>query len=444
MEGEKTHPCALSSEGVATEHYCRIRNRNQNDHLSACCKFKCNSPWRFCTACLLTRTSPMRTLKNGLACEVHGEVGKLSQKELLKFLEKKPQSQPVPEPQVQHEEKAPRAEEAMQRSEVKTAEDPHLKMRISEERTKTQEVRAQKSKLRAKRKTLRTYSKRLEIAIERNLVRKRKRLMILSFRLGDIRILRPHKVRLRELSRKLDRVYEKAIAKLIPGVPEKDYRAALLEDVVRDILRANPDGGPTLWEASEKVASRLRLQTNTMHVYFRKNLTWEEITEMGIITREEVKKEQAKRHLLAPYDYVRFEREFESACTEGLLRTYVPMPPDQVLERFRTISQNYPTEWDFFIHSMHVAHALRSMCADGRMSVKQAGEQFGKQEYWAQIALGLHKLIPVPRGLLGPDAPNEWRLRFGEAVFVSTKDPSKQLRYARQELWNRVKSRYKK
>lgn len=410
---EKTHPCKLSREGVAGEQYCRAMNRQMSTQLEQCAKSACTSPWRFCPVCIVVRALPIHTLREGGVCKVHGEVGALGKQEVI--------SRSKSEVRQQGEDNLTLAPSQTQRNDGMAF---LRRKEVSKVISKTkQEVR----KL-SPRTTPQSLSRRLTRVMQLRLGEKRRRLKSLSQRLARFK-LSPTDCVLRPFS-----VFT--------------YQLAVIENVIRSMPQRAQDPLPTLWHVVKEAADYLNVGPHGLYYKMSMQLTKRDLEELGLSNppRRGDKPEQKVRQKVVPdFDFARFEKDFDEECRSALLRmsSYRPKDMGQVLREFNAIPKSQWADWDVIIDPLDVAHAINALCADGKRSKARAGALFGRQEFWVETVLKLHKLTPTVRGLIGPKASPHWRLQFGQAVLVSSHQPSKQLACAREEMWRMVRSRYK-
>lgn len=425
---EKTHPCPPSSGGVATEHYCRAMNRQMNTQLSACAHVACTSPWRFCPVCIVVRALPIHTLREGGVCKEHGAVGNLSRKEVIQrgdeirkksIIRISPQKTP---PSIVMEEKRRVVVEKKPALIQKRA--PQVEAPPLVEKPSPQKVLV--SKL-SGNTTLDSLSRRLGRAMRLRLNEKKRRLKWLGKRLTRFRIT-PGRIALKAFIL-------------------RTYHLAVLENVVRAMPKGPHSPLPTLWDVTKYASKYLEIGHRGFHVRVNKRLTEKDLEELGIQIVTERRAQPAKELVkkVHEYDFARFDSEFDEECRTALMRmsSYHPKRVEDVVREFNAIPRSQWADWGSLIDPLDVAHAIQTMCADGKMDRARAGVLFGRPEYWVEIVLKLHKLTPVVRGLIGPKASPNWRLQFGQAVLVSSQQPSKQLACARGEMWRVVRSRYK-
>ncbi len=404
-ESAKTHPCALSSEGVATEHYCRVRNREMSAHLKGCAKEGCPSPWRFCPVCIVVRASPIHTLREGGVCKEHGVVGILKEKEILylsKVVQQRHREHSLPVP----EEKRPERKSVVVKAKTSVVEKAPRKMNS--------------------RTTPQSLSNRLERVVRLRIREKKRRLHFLGKRLARFRIAS-------------NRVVLKAFTLWT-------YHVAVLENVVRSMPQGRNSPFPTLRGVTKYASRYLDVGHEGFHSRVKAQLMAKDLEELGIrVSVKSVKQGDTLVRQVPNYDFTRFDSEFDEACRLALMRmsSYRPRDMMEVLRAFGEIPRTQWAYWDLHVDPLDVAYTIQIMCADGTMSKGRAGVLFGRPEYWVEIVLKLHKLIPTIRGLIGPKASPHWRLQFGQAVLVSSHKPSQQLSCARDEIWRVVRSRYK-
>lgn len=395
---EKTHPCTLSSKGVATEQYCRAMNRQTNTHLTCCVKAACTSPWRFCPVCIVERRSPIHTLQEGGVCRAHGAVGTLNKKEIISRREKVSR--------VTEEEPKPAIPVRVPRILVKAKE----KSEIQETARRTVHHRV----------TPESLSRRLARVMEMRLNEKKRRLKHLGKRLTRYRTT-PEKVAFKLFS-------------------TWDYTIAAVEHVMRDMPKDPP---PSLWQVAHRATEYLNIGPHGLYLRLAQGLTDTDLEHMGIREKRAPREVLPKR--IPDFDFPRFDREFDEECRAALMRmgAYRPEEPEKVLRAFTAIPRNSWADWDTIVDPLDVAYALQHFCVDGKMGVEEVGKFFGRQGYWVEIVLKLHKLTPTIRGFIGPKASPDWRLQFGQAVLVSSKKPSEQLSATREEMWRVARSKYK-
>lgn len=404
MRDEVVQQCALSKEGVATEQYCRAMNRQMNTNLSCCAKANCRSIWRFCPICIVSRASPIQTLRNG-ACRIHGDVSAMNREQILL-----------------------RCKALASLSEkISTAVPvviPPTNTKVIAKRSLSLTGRAHHK--RGRRTTPESLWRRLDSVVHMRLKEKKRRLKYLSERLARCRVT-PSDVVFKAFS-----VWT--------------YQYAAVENVTRDLRIKSNVEVPGLWEVCQKAADHLDIGPNSLLVKMIAGLNIDDFKELGIrVPRSKSHVATTDRKMPIDHDYERFERDFDDQCRAALMRMseYRPKDTEEVLRTFNEIPKSRWADWDLVVDPLDVAHALNSLCSEGKMSAQRAAVLFGKAEYWVQIVLKLHKLTTTIRGFVGPKASPDWRLQFGQAVLVSSKQPGQQLPFTKEEMWRVVRSRYK-
>lgn len=401
----ETHACVLHPEGAVDEDFCRVTSRQALKNLDSnkgCSASRCWSKWRFCGACLLDGTSPIRTLK-ALVCPVHGRVGDTRPEELRrKFRPKpvarvvlrpkpKPASRPVPEPERQSS-LTPREEAEIAR------QDP---TRIAEA-------------LDAKEKAESQAPTEMPEAVPQA----------------------------------QDEVLERVSSIFL------QYRLAVIWDVALSMKLNEPEIPITLNSVAARACKRLGVAEGTAYSLISSNLTPKDRDELGMVLerrkKRPVKTRRTPEHSIAWsefFDLERFGHDFREVCKRASLdnpREKLSASWEDVAEQFRVASERSPNGWSDLLDPMKVSDAIDIMLTQVRKSEEETALYFGRTVVWVKDTHHLQALIPQASSFMGPRAPGRWRLGVSHARYFSRDHPDRQLDRVSSFLFGRLRGNYRR